>query len=105
MNRRNMIVGLLLTSTSILLHAHGGMIHVMGTVTGITDHSVTVETTDKKTVEVLLTDTTTYLNGSKPSAKNELKVGDRVVIHAVKVKDALQAHEVRFSAPAPASSH
>ena len=105
MNRRNMIVGLLLTSTSILLHAHGGMIHVMGTVTGITDHSVTVETTDKKTVEVLLTDTTTYLNGSKPSAKNELKVGDRVVIHAVKVKDALQAHEVRFSAPAPGSSH
>lgn len=105
MKRRNMIVGLLVTSTSILLHAHGGMIHVMGTVTGLTDHSVTVETTEKKSVEVLLSDTTTYLNGSKPSGKNELKVGDRVVIHAVKVKDALQAHEVRFSAAAPASSH
>jgi hypothetical protein len=26
-----------------------------------------------------------------------LKVGDRVVIHAVKVKDVLQAHDVRFS--------
>lgn len=105
MKRRNLIVGLLLTSSSVLLHAHGGMIHVMGTVTGITDHSVTVETTDKKSVEVLLADTTTYLNGSRPSGRNELKVGDRVVIHAVKVKDALQAHEVRFSAAAPASSH
>lgn len=105
MNRRSLIVGLLFLSTSMLLRAHGGMIHVMGTVTAMTDHSVTVETTDKKSVEVLLTDTTTFMDGSKPSTKNDLKVGDRVVIHAVKVKDALQAHEVRFSQAAPASSH
>ena len=105
MNRRILIAGLLLTCTSVLLHAHGGMIHVMGTVTAMTDNSVTVETTDKKTVEVHLTDTTTYLNGSKPGTRKEMKVGDRVVIHAVKVKDALQAHEVHFSQTAPASSH
>jgi hypothetical protein len=105
MKRRSLIVGLLFLSTSILLRAHGGMIHVMGTVTAMTDHSVTVETTDKKSVEVLLTEETTYMNGSKPSGKNELKIGDRVVIHAVKVKEALQAHEVRFSQTAPASSH
>lgn len=106
MNRRNlMIVGLLFLSTSILLRAHGGMIHVMGTVTAVSEHSVTVETTDKKSIEVLLTDSTTYMDGPKPSSKGELKVGDRVVIHAVKVKDALQAHEVRFSQAAPASSH
>ena len=105
MNRRSLIVGLLFLSTSMLLRAHGGMIHVMGTVTAMTDHSVTVETTDKKSVEVLLTDTTTYMDGSKASTKDGLKVGDRVVIHAVKVKDSLQAHEVRFSQAAPASSH
>jgi len=81
------------------------MIHVMGTVTAMTDTSVTVETTDKKTVEVQLTDATTFLNGSKPGTRKELKVGDRVVIHAVKVKDALQAHEVHFGQAAPASSH
>ena len=105
MNRRILMAGLLFLSASILLRAHGGMIHVMGTVTAITDHSVTVETLDKKTVEVQLTDTTTYMNGSKPSAKNELKVGDRVAIHAVKVKEVLQAHEVRFSQATPAASH
>jgi hypothetical protein len=76
----------------------------MGTVTGVTDHSVTVQTTDNKTVEVLLADSTTFVNGSKPAERKDLKVGDRVVIHAVKVKDSLQAHEVRFGA-APASSH
>ncbi len=105
MNRRSLIAGLLLTCTTVLLHAHGGMIHVMGTVTGMTDTSVTVETTDKKTVEVQLTDATTYLNGSNPSSRKELKVGDRVVIHAVKVKETLQAHEVRFSQGGPASAH
>jgi len=104
MKRRTLIAALLLTCSAILLHAHGGMIHVMGTVTGVTDHSVTVQTTDNKTVEVLLADSTTFVNGTKPADRKDLKVGDRVVIHAVKVKDSLQAHEVRFGA-APASSH
>ena len=103
MKRRTLMAGLLLACTSVLLHAHGGMIHVMGTVTAVTQNSVTVETTDKKTVEVQLTDATTFMNGSKPADRKELKVGDRVVIHAVKVKDSLQAHEVRFSEGAPAS--
>ncbi len=105
MKRRTLIAALILTCTAVLLHAHGGMIHVMGTVTGITDHSVTVETTDKKTVEVLLADSTTFMNGSKPADRKDLKVGDRVVIHAVKVKDSLQAHEVRFGSATPASTH
>ena len=105
MKRRTIIAILLLTCTSALLHAHGGMVHVMGTVTGISATSVTVETTDKKAVEVLLTETTAFLNGSKPSNKDELKVGDRVVIHAVKVKDSLQAHEIKFSQGTSAPTH
>jgi preprotein translocase subunit YajC len=105
MKRRSLIAGLLLLCTSVLLYAHGGMIHVMGTVTRITDNSVTVETTDKKTVEVQLTDSTTYMNGSNPGSRKEIKVGDRVAIHAVKVKDSLQAHEVHFNAAPAASSH
>lgn len=105
MKRLTFIAGLLLTCTSVLLHAHGGMIHVMGTITAMNDNSVTVETTDKKTVEVQLTDTTTFLNGSKPGTRKEMKIGDRVVIHAVKVKDALQAHEVHFSQAASTPSH
>jgi Domain of unknown function (DUF5666) len=104
MTRRTLVAALLLMSTSALLRAHGGMIHVMGTVTGLTDTSVTVETTEKKTVEVFLTTATTFLNGSTPSSRKELKVGDRVVIHAVKEKDALQAHEVRFSQAKAASA-
>jgi len=105
MNRRVLITALLFACLSLFARAHGGMVHVMGTVTALSDISITVETTDKKTIEVALTDATTYENGSKPSTRKDLKIGARVVIHAVKVKDALQAHDVRFSEGTPASSH
>ena len=103
MNRRVLIATLFLATASLLAYAHGGMIHVMGTVTALTDTSVTVQTTDNKSVEVALTPTTTYVKGTQPAAWKDVKVGDRVVIHAVKVKDALQAHEVRFSEAAGSS--
>jgi hypothetical protein len=64
---------------------------------------ITVETTDKKTVEVPLTYVTTYEDGSKQSTSKDLKMSDRVVIHAVKVNDSLQAHDVRFSEGTPVS--
>jgi hypothetical protein len=97
MNRRNLIAALLLVTMPLVVHAHGDMIHVMGTVTGLTDVTVTVSTTDKKSIDVVLIETTTYRNGANPATKKDMKVGDRVVIHAVKVKDTLQAHEVHFS--------
>src|SRR5712691_9339386 len=96
MNRRSLIAVLLLASIPMFVHAHGGMIHVMGTVTALTDTSMTVETTDKKTVQITLTDATTFQSGTKPSTKKDLKIGDRVVVHAANVKGVLQAHEVRF---------
>jgi hypothetical protein len=105
MKRRALIAALLVLSVSTLARAHGGMIHVMGTVTALTGNSVSVQTQDKKTIEVALTQETTYQKGSKPATLKDLKVGDRVVIHAVKVKDALQAHEVHFSEGAAPSSH
>jgi len=105
MNRRTLIAALLISTVSLIAYAHGGMIHVMGTVTALTDKTVTVSTTDKKSIEVLLTETTTYENGAKPATRKDLKVGDRVVIHAVKVKDALEAHDVRFSEVTATSAH
>jgi ribosomal protein S17 len=72
------------------------MIHVIGVVTTLTDKSVTVETTDKS-VDVVLADTTTYAKDKKAAARPDLKVGDRVVIHAMKMNGVLQAHTVEFS--------
>ena len=97
MKRRFFILTLLLTTASLLAYAHEGMIHVIGTVTALTEKSITVTTTDKQNVGVVLTATTTYEKGTSLAAWKDLKIGDRVVIHAVKVNDALQAHDVRFS--------
>lgn len=104
MNCRILIAALLHSTVSLLAHAHEGMIHVMGTVTTLTDKSVTVQTSDKKTVKVVLIATTTYEKGTQPSSWKTLKVGDQVVIHAMKVKDALQPHSLRFT-ESTASAH
>src|SRR3954451_2785763 len=68
--------------------AHGGEEHVVGTVTKVSDTSVTVKTTAGKIVEVAFdTKTTTYSRAKAPAQKSDVKIGDRIVIHAVEVNE------------------
>jgi len=90
--RRVLLIALALTPMIAL--AHGGLEHVRGTVAKISDASVTVTTTAGKTVEVLLDAGTTYARADKPIQKSDLKVGDRVVIHAAEQGTTLTAHTV-----------
>ena len=79
--------------------AHGGEQHVIGTVTKILDTSVTVKTTAGKTVEVGFdAKMTTYERAKQPILKTDIKVGDRIVIHAMEVNEKLVAHSVEISA-------
>jgi hypothetical protein len=80
--------------------AHGGLEHVRGTVAKVSDQSVTVTTTAGKTVEVLLDAGTTYSRADKPIQKSDLKVGDRVVIHAAEKGTTLTAHTVEVGVSA-----
>jgi hypothetical protein len=75
--------------------AHGGEEHVTGTVTKISDTSVTVKTTTGKTVEAGFdAKMNTYERAKQPIQKTDIKVGDRVVIHAMEVNEKLVAHSV-----------
>jgi hypothetical protein len=69
---------------------------------------VTVKTTAGKTVEVGVDSKTTYSRAEQPIQKSDIKVGDRVVIHAEEKGKALLAHTVEIgtaaSKPAPAKS-
>jgi hypothetical protein len=76
--------------------AHGGEEHVTGTVTAISDTSVTVKTTAGKTVEVGFDAKTTYERAKQTVQKTDIKVGDRIVIHAVEVNEKLVAHTVEL---------
>jgi len=83
--------------------AHGGEEHVIGTVIKISDTSVTVKTTAGKMVEVGFDPKmTTYQRAKQPIQKSDVKVGDRVVIHAMEVNEKLVAHTVEIGRGAAA---
>jgi len=78
--------------------AHGKEKHVMGRVTSISDNSFTVETTDKKSVTVQVSDKTKFEKSGATATRKDLKVRDKVVIHADASGDKLVANEVHFGA-------
>src|ERR1700731_573433 len=83
--------------------AHGGEEHVIGTVTRISDTSISVRTTAGKIVEVSFdAKMTTYARGKQPIKKTDIKVGDRIVIHAMEVNEKLVAHSVEIGPAAAA---
>ena len=60
--------------------AHGGNEHVRGVVTKVSAQSVTVQTADKATTTLTVTDKTTLRQAGKAAQLSDLHVGDRVVI-------------------------
>jgi hypothetical protein len=82
--------------------AHGGAEHVIGFVRTITASSVTIENAKHEMVTVLLRPTTEVKKSGAKAKIGDLKVGERVVIHAEENKaDKLEAEEIEFG-PAPA---
>src|SRR5216684_5146154 len=79
---RSVIALLALMLGPAIAFAHNGVEHVMGTVTAVTDTSVTVDTVKHTSVTVLLDPSTTFSNNDAPSSLKDLKVGQHVVINA-----------------------
>jgi hypothetical protein len=88
--------------------AHGDKKHVIGTVEKVGTDSVVVKTAAGKSVEVKLVASTMYVsrvgNEDKSAKQTDLAVGDRVVIHATPRGEALEANEIRFSAPSSSAA-
>ncbi len=91
-------VATMLLAFSVMALAHGKEKHVMGKVTSTTDTSITVETVSKKSVTVSVTEKTKFEKSGAPAALKDLKVGEKVVIHADASGDGLVANEVHFCA-------
>jgi hypothetical protein len=96
--QRTVAVASLLLALSPIALAHGKEKYVMGTVTNISENSITVETTSKKSVIVQLTDKTLFKKIGTPATLKDLKVGAKVVVHADVSDDRLVAKEVHFGA-------
>lgn len=94
------LIQLLLLGT--LTFAHGGMEHVLGTVSAITDHSLSVKTRDGATKTVEFDSKTKFVKGDAAATVKDVQVGSRVVIHAHNRDRSLHAAEVRIGTdPAP----
>lgn len=106
MKFRPCVLFAILFATTFAL-AHGDYQHVMGTVTKISENSIMVQTTTNDVVEVATSPDTRFSKGDTAVEGRELKVGDRVVIHAKKTNDGkLVAHTVQIGvAKAAAASH
>jgi hypothetical protein len=98
MKRIISIVAIALLTFGVPVFAHGDMDHVMGTVTKIVGNVVTVEK-DGKTTDVALAPFTTYEVNGAAGKQSDLTVGDRVVIHAMKMDGKETAHSVRLVHP------
>jgi hypothetical protein len=84
--------------------AHGTDKHVLGTVTKITDSEITVQAQDGTLQVVKVAADTSFVKSGASASIKDLKVGDRVVIHAKPVGNDLIAHEVRFGKPAASAA-
>jgi hypothetical protein len=89
---------------SLVSFAHGTDKHVLGTVTKITDSEITVQGQDGQLQVVKIAPETSFVKSGASASIKDLKVGDRVVIHAKAVGNDLIAHEVRFGKPPTATA-
>jgi hypothetical protein len=89
---------------SLVALAHGTDKHVLGTVTKITESEITVQARDGQLQVVKIAPDTSFVKSGARATIKDLKVGDRVVIHAKPVGSDLIAHEVRFGKPPAASA-
>src|SRR5436309_15159013 len=82
-----MFKGFVVSITALLLFAgfvfaQSGTTHLMGTVTTVKPHTVTIKMQDGKSEMVMLEKTTKYTKDDKPAKSTDLKVGDSVMINA-----------------------
>jgi Domain of unknown function (DUF5666) len=85
MNARRMhsaIATLILILASAIGYAHNGIEHVLGTITAITDSSITVDTLKRTSITVAIDPATKFTRGDAQVSLKDVKVGDRVAIDA-----------------------
>jgi hypothetical protein len=99
--RTTLALALSLSLTASAVFSHGDMKHVLGTVREIAADHIVVDTKNGGKESIAIDGSTQYFRGDAPVKPGELKVGDRVVIHATPSNPST-AKTIRFSSPAAA---
>src|SRR5690348_5822665 len=100
MKARVLILVACISLIAAAAYAHGDEEHVIGTVASVTTDSITVKTTANALVTIAVVPQTTFTKNKAAAKLPDLKVGDRVVIHAKEPSEGkLVADTVQFSTP------
>lgn len=78
------------------LFAHGGGAHLKGVVSAIAADAITVQTPEGELRTARITRDTLFVRGKAPATWQEVKRGERVVVHARGHGAALEAREVQL---------
>lgn len=78
--------------------AHEGGKHFMGTVKAFDADNLTIVTTTHETVTLKLLPTTKFIKSGQPASLQDLKAGERVVVHAKQNGTSWESQEIRFGA-------
>ncbi|MCY1024020.1 DUF5666 domain-containing protein [Pyxidicoccus sp. MSG2] len=89
----------LLTPAMALAHGKDG-VHVMGTVKEVKQNALVLETSDKKQQEVMTDPNTRYEKSGVAVTVSDVKPGERVVVHGMKMNNGqVHAQLVKFGKP------
>lgn len=103
--KRSLIAFWMVLALAVSAWAHGDEQHVMGTVSKVDGMNITVKSQDGSLKTVMVTDETKYLKAGTAAKLEDVKVGDRVVIHAKKMGDMLHATEVKIGEASKDTGH
>ena len=80
--------------------AHEKGDRAMGVVASVTTDQIVIKTADGHPVTFRITPETLFLRGESPARHQDVRAGERAVVHGKRVGEALQATRVKLG-PAP----
>lgn len=91
----------LMLASPLQLMAHAGKVHIMGTVAAMGAQSIEVKATDGSIKSILLNSHARYQRGTEKIELRDLKIGERIVVHATPGKGGtLTADEIHMGTAA-----
>jgi hypothetical protein len=90
-----------LAASPAVAHEKGD--RAMGVVASLTAERIVIRASDGHTVEFAITPETIFVRGDRPARREEVRLGERAVVHGKRRGDSLGAVRVKLVPAAPAT--
>jgi hypothetical protein len=97
-SRASKLLGLVVALAAAPAAAHERADRAMGVVESVTPERIVVKAKDGHALSFTITPETRFLRGKKPSGAEDVRVGERAVVHGKKAGQGVEAVEVKLGA-------